>query len=103
MRDALGARNIYTAVLWRTGEKHIKSLVGYGRLALMPNQADKGVSSLLRATERYAMVWCRLDPCMYTKYCSLPLILHAAGEATYAAPAGSAATIATTAASFHRR
>ncbi|CAM9664814.1 unnamed protein product [Ectocarpus sp. 12 AP-2014] len=54
----------------------------------MSNQADKD-----------AMVWCRLDPCMY----SLPLILHAAGEATYAAPADSAATIATTAAAFHGR
>ncbi|CAM9751471.1 unnamed protein product, partial [Ectocarpus fasciculatus] len=49
MGDAPGAGNMYMEVLQRTGEKHIESLVGYGRLALMFNQADKGVPSLLRA------------------------------------------------------
>ncbi|CAM9217091.1 unnamed protein product, partial [Ectocarpus sp. 4 AP-2014] len=49
MGDAPGAGNMYMEVLQRTGEKHIESLVGYGRLALLFKQADKGVPSLLRA------------------------------------------------------
>ncbi|CAM9866987.1 unnamed protein product [Ectocarpus sp. 4 AP-2014] len=58
MGDALGARNIYAEVLRGTGEKHIESLVGYGRLALLSNQADKGVPSLLRAIVTGQIPWC---------------------------------------------
>eukprot|EP00903_Cladosiphon_okamuranus_P013727 g12780.t1 len=49
MGDAPGAGEMYMEVLQRTGEKHVQSLVGYGRLALLFNQADKGMPSLLRA------------------------------------------------------
>ncbi|CAM9706004.1 unnamed protein product [Scytosiphon promiscuus] len=49
MGDAPGAGEMYMEVLGRTGEKHLPSLVGYGRLALLFNQADKGMPSLLKA------------------------------------------------------
>lgn len=47
------------------------------------------------------MPWCRV---VWTHVRgSLPLILHAAGEATYAAPADSAVTIATEGGDIPRR
>ncbi|CAM9838728.1 unnamed protein product, partial [Hapterophycus canaliculatus] len=49
MGDAPGAGEMYMEVLGRTNEKHLESLVGYGRLAVLFNQADKGMPSLLKA------------------------------------------------------
>ncbi|CAN0069088.1 unnamed protein product [Ectocarpus sp. 6 AP-2014] len=66
----------------------------------MSDQGDKGVSSLLRAIMTDQMPWCGA---VWTHDVQPAADSTAAGEATYAAPADSAVTIATEGGDIPRR